>query len=87
MPNVPPGDVRRLLSDKVSSGGDVSVNGVPYTAKKAGSSPAPTDINLKGVTYTVKMANLTTYHVSSTSHLDMTGTLVNRGAQWWNHWK
>jgi hypothetical protein len=26
------------------------------------------------------MANLTTYHVSSTSHLDMTGALVNQGA-------
>jgi hypothetical protein len=44
VPNVPPGNVRQLLSDKVSSGGDISVNGVPYTAKKAGSSPALTDI-------------------------------------------
>jgi hypothetical protein len=80
VPNVPPGDVRWVLSDKVSSGGDVSVNGVPYTAKKVGSSPAPTDINLEGVTYAVKMADLTTYHVSSTRHLDMTGALVDWGA-------
>jgi hypothetical protein len=36
VPGVPPGNVRRLLSDKASSGGDVSVNGVPYTAKKVG---------------------------------------------------
>jgi hypothetical protein len=80
VPNVPPGNVQQLLSDKVSSGGDISVNGVPYTVKKAGSSPAPTDINLEGVTYTVKMADLTTYRVSSIRHLDMTGTLVNQGA-------
>jgi hypothetical protein len=80
VPNVPPGDVRWLLSDKVSSGGDISVNGVPYTAKKVGSSPALTDINLEGVTYAVKMAYLTTYCVSSTRHLDMTGALVDRGA-------
>ncbi len=78
--SVPPGNVRRLLSDKVSSGGDVNVNGVPHTAKKVGSSPALTDINLEGITYAVKMADLTTYHVSSTSHLDVTGTLVDRGA-------
>jgi hypothetical protein len=58
VPNVPPGNVQRLLSDKVSSGGDVSVNGVPYTVKKAGSSPAPTDINLEGVTYAVKMVTI-----------------------------
>jgi hypothetical protein len=76
VPSVPPGYVRWLLSDKVSSSGDVSVNGVPYTAKKAGSSPALTDINLEGITYAVKMADLTTYRVSSTSHLDMTGALV-----------
>jgi hypothetical protein len=80
VPSVPPGDVRWLLSDKVSSSGDVSINGVPYIAKKVGSShPAPTDINLEGITYTVKVADLTTYCVSSTSHLDMTGALVDRG--------
>jgi hypothetical protein len=38
------------------------------------------DINLKVVTYAVKMADLTTYRISSTSHLDMTGALVNWGA-------
>jgi hypothetical protein len=48
--------------------------------KKVGSSPAPTDINLEGITYAVKMADLTTYRISSTSHLDMTGALVDRGA-------
>jgi hypothetical protein len=48
--------------------------------KKAGSSPAQTDINLEGVTYAVKMEDLTTYRVSSTTHLDMTGALVNQGA-------
>jgi hypothetical protein len=31
------------------------------------------DINLEGITYAVELADLTTYHVSSTSHLDMTG--------------
>jgi hypothetical protein len=66
--------IRYLLA-----GGDVSVNGVPNTAKKVGSSPALTDINL-GVTYTVKMVDLTTYCISSTRHLDMTGTLVDQGA-------
>jgi hypothetical protein len=80
MPSVPPSDVRQLLADKVSSAGDISVNGVPYTVKRVGSSPAPVDINLKGITYTVKMADLTTYRISSTSHLDMTGTLVDWGA-------
>jgi hypothetical protein len=45
-----------------------------------GSSPVSTDINLEGITYAVKMADFTTYCVSSTSHLDMTGTLVDRGA-------
>jgi hypothetical protein len=79
VPNIS-GNVGWLLSDKVSSGGDVSVNGVPYTAKKAGSCPAPTDINLEGITYAVKMADLTTYRVSSTRHLDMTGPLVDQGA-------
>jgi hypothetical protein len=44
------------------------------------SSPALTDINLEGITYAMKMADLTTYHVSSTSHLDMTGALINSGA-------
>ena len=78
--SVPPGDVRRLLADKVSSGADVKFNGVPYVAKMAGSSPAPTDIDFEGVTYSVKMADLTTYRVSSTSHSDMTGALVDRGA-------
>jgi hypothetical protein len=45
-----------------------------------GSSPAPTGINLEGITYAVKMEDLTTYCISSTSHLDMTGALVDRGA-------
>jgi hypothetical protein len=49
--------------------------------KKVQSSPALTDIDLEGITYTVKMADLTTYHVSSTRHLDMTGALVDRGAK------
>jgi hypothetical protein len=43
-------------------------------------SPALTDINLEAITYTVKMADLTTYCISSTSHMDMTGTLVDWGA-------
>jgi hypothetical protein len=54
VPSVPPGNVWWLLSDKVSSSGDININGVPYTAKKVGSSPAATDINLKGITYAVK---------------------------------
>ena len=91
--NVKAENQRGLLSDSMclwyksytiqnflGCGGDVSVNGVPYTAKKAGSSPALTDINLEGITYAVKMADLTTYCISSTSHLDMTGALVDRGA-------
>jgi hypothetical protein len=77
---VQPSDVRQVLADKVSSGGDISFNGVPYTAKKVGSSPALMDINLEGITYTVKMVDLTTYHVSSTSHSDMTDAPVDCGA-------
>jgi hypothetical protein len=38
------------------------------------------DTKLEGVTYAVKMPDLNTYHVSSTSQLDMTGTLVDWGA-------
>jgi hypothetical protein len=88
VPSVPCGDVRQLLADRVSSGGHVSVNGVPYTAKKVRSCPALTDIDLKGITYTVKMADLTTYHVSSTIHLDMTGAAsCQLGCQQWNRWK
>jgi hypothetical protein len=48
--------------------------------KKVGSSPALTDINLEGITDAVKMTDLTTYRVSFTRHLGMTGALVDRGA-------
>ena len=77
---VPPGDVRRLLADNISKGQDVTIQGVPYTVKKAGTAPAPTDVQLSGVSYSVKMAELTTYCVSSTRHSDKTGALVDRGA-------
>jgi hypothetical protein len=80
MPSISPSDVQQLLADKVSSGDNVKFNGVPYTAKKVCISPALMDIILEGVTYAVRMADLTTYHVSSTSHLDMTGALVDQGA-------
>jgi hypothetical protein len=80
MASIPPSDVQQLLTDMVSLGEDLKFNGVPYTAKKVGSSPALMDINLEVVTYAVRMADLTTYHVPSMSHFDMTGPLVNQGA-------
>ncbi len=80
MPSISPSDVQQLLADKVSSCNNVKFNGVPYTAKKVGISPALMDIILEGVTYAVRMADLTTYQISSTSHLDMTGALVDWGA-------
>ena len=76
----PPGDVRRLLADNVTSGRDIKVDGVAYAVKTAGTTPAPTDINLSGITYSVKMADMATYQISSTRHNNTTGALVDRGA-------
>lgn len=51
-----------------------------YSAKQAGTSSAPTDVNFE-IAYSIKMADLTTYQLSSSHHSDSTtGALVNRGA-------
>jgi hypothetical protein len=45
----PPGDVRRLLGDKVKT-----IGGTPYEVKCAGTTPAPMDVDINGVIYSVK---------------------------------
>jgi hypothetical protein len=61
----PPGDVRRLLGDKVKT-----IGGTPYEVKCAGTTPAPTDVDIDGIIYLVKMAD----------HSEATGALIDRGA-------
>ena len=72
--SAPPGDVRRLLSDKVKT-----IDGTAYEVKRAGTSPAPTDVTIDDVTYSVKMADCV-YRVSTNNHSEATGALVDRGA-------
>jgi hypothetical protein len=48
----PPGDVRHLLGDKVKT-----IGGTPYEVKCAGTTPAPTDVDIDGIIYSVKMAD------------------------------
>jgi hypothetical protein len=42
----PPGDVQRLLGDKVKT-----IGGTPYEVKCAGTTPAPMDVDIDGVVY------------------------------------
>jgi hypothetical protein len=70
----PPGDVRHLLGDKVKT-----IDGTPYEVKCAGTTPAPTDVDIDGVVYSVKMADCV-YRVSTNNHSEATGALIDQGA-------
>jgi hypothetical protein len=70
----PPGDVRRLLGDKVKT-----IGGTPYEVKHAGTTPAPMDVDIDGIIYWVKMADCV-YRVSTNNHSEATGALIDRGA-------
>jgi hypothetical protein len=70
----PPGDVRHLLRDKVKT-----IGGTPYEVKRAGTNPAPTDVDINSVIYSVKMADCV-YRVSTNNHSEATGALIDRGA-------
>jgi hypothetical protein len=70
----PPGDVRRLIGDKVKT-----IGGTPYEVKCAGTTPAPTDVDIDGVIYLVKMADCI-YRVSTNNHSEATGALIDGGA-------
>jgi hypothetical protein len=70
----PPGDVRRLLGDKIKT-----IGGNPYKVKHAGTTPAPMDVDIDGVVCLVKMADCV-YRVSTNNHSEVTGTLIDRGA-------
>jgi hypothetical protein len=67
----PPGDVRHLLGDKVKT-----IGGTPYEVKRAGTTPAPTDVDIDGVIYSVKMVDCV-YCVSTNNHLEATGALID----------
>jgi hypothetical protein len=67
----PPGDVRRLLGDKVKT-----IGGTPYEVKRAGTNPTPTDVDIDGIVYSVKMADCV-YRVSTNNHSEATGALVD----------
>jgi hypothetical protein len=70
----PPGDVRRLLGDKVKT-----IGGTNYEVKCAGTTPAPMDVDIDGVVYSVKMADCV-YLVSTNNHSEVTSALIDRGA-------
>jgi hypothetical protein len=70
----PPGDVRRLLGNKVKT-----IGGTPYEVKRAGTTPAPTDVDIDGVVYSVKMADCV-YHVSTNNHSEATDALIDQGS-------
>jgi hypothetical protein len=59
----PPGDVRRLLGNKVKT-----IGGTPLEVKCAGTTPTPTDVDIDGIVYSVKMADCV-YRVSINNHL------------------
>jgi hypothetical protein len=67
----PPGDVGRLLGDKVKT-----ICGTPYKVKCAGTTPAPTDVDIDGIVYLVKMADCV-YHVSTNNHSEATSALID----------
>jgi hypothetical protein len=70
----PPGDVRRLLGNKVKT-----IGGTPYEVKRAGTTPAPMDVDIDGIVYLVKMVDCI-YRVSTNNHSEATGALIDRGA-------
>jgi hypothetical protein len=67
----PPGDVWCLLSDKVKT-----IGGTPYEVKRAGTTPAPTDVDINGVIYSVKMVDCVN-RVSTNNHSEATGALID----------
>jgi hypothetical protein len=69
-----PGDVRRLLGDKVKI-----IGSTPYEVKRAGTTPAPTDVDIDGIIYSVKTADCV-YRVSTNNHSESTGALIDQGA-------
>jgi hypothetical protein len=71
----PPGDVQRLLGNKVKT-----IGGTPYEVKHAGTTPTPMDVDIDGIFYSVKMADCV-YHVSTNNHSEATGALVDQGAK------
>jgi hypothetical protein len=74
MPNpvvAPPGDVRRLLGDKVKT-----IGGTPYEVRHAGTTPAPMDVDIDGVIYLIKMVDCV-YRVSTNNHSEATGALID----------
>jgi hypothetical protein len=70
----PPGDVQRLLGDKVKT---ISVT--PYKVKSAGTTLTPMDVDIDGIIYLVKMADCV-YRVSTYNHSEVTGALIDRVA-------
>jgi hypothetical protein len=66
----PPGDVQCLLGDKVKT-----IGGTPYEVKCAGTTPAPTDVDIDGIIYSVKMADCI-YRVSTNNHSEATGGVL-----------
>jgi hypothetical protein len=67
----PPGDVRRLLGNKVKT-----IGCTPYEVKRAGTHPTPTDVDIDGIVYSVTMADCV-YRVSTNNHSEATGDLVD----------
>jgi hypothetical protein len=70
----PPGDVRRLLGNKVKA-----IGSTPYEVKRAGTNPAPTDVDINSVIYLVKMADCI-YRVSTNNHSEATSALIDQAA-------
>jgi hypothetical protein len=70
----PPGDVQRLLGNKVKT-----IGGTPYRVKCAGTTPAPMDVDINSVVYSIKMVDCV-YCVSSNNHSEATGALIDQGA-------
>jgi hypothetical protein len=70
----PPGDVRRLLGDKVKT-----ISSTPYEVKHAGTTPTPLDVDIDGIVYLVKMVDCV-YRVSTNNHSEVTGALIDQGA-------
>jgi hypothetical protein len=67
----PPGDVQRLLGDKVKT-----ISGTAYEVKRAGTTTTPTDVDIDGVVYLVKIVDCI-YRVSTNNHSEATGALID----------
>jgi hypothetical protein len=64
--------VRCLLVDKVKT-----ISGTPYEVKRAGTTPAPTDVDIDGVIYSIKMVDCV-YRISTNNHSEATGALIDQ---------